>query len=114
MNGAELRNLNLAESLREAAPRAGITSFHDASAAFTCADGKVHLQELLLLGANSEFSGLGSVDFGHRLDLRLSVFAREPGVHNIRAAGVAEETYLLTGTLAAPKIARANAPAAQP
>jgi AsmA-like C-terminal region/AsmA family len=114
VNGAELRNLNLAESLRDAAPRPGTTSFRDASAAFTCGDGKVHFQELLLLGANAEFSGLGSIDFTHHLDLRLSVFAREAGVHNIRAASVPEETYLLTGTLAAPEFAGATTPAEQP
>ena len=114
VNGAELRNLNLAESLRDAAPHPGTTSFRDASAAFTCADGKVRFQELLLLGATAEFNGLGSVDFSDHLDLRLNVFAREAGVHNVRAGGASEETYLLTGPLAAPEIASATAPAEQP
>jgi hypothetical protein len=114
VNAGALRNLNLLESAREAAPHPGTTSFRDASAVFTCAEGKVRFQELLLLGANAEFDASGTVDFSHQLDLRLAVFPHGPSVHSVRATNAPQELYELTGTLATPEIARATAPAAHP
>ncbi|MGB0035807.1 MAG: AsmA-like C-terminal region-containing protein [Candidatus Acidiferrales bacterium] len=99
---AEIRNMNLAESLREAARRHGTSSFRQVTATFHCADSKVNFQDLSLLGTNVEIHGAGSVDFGRNLDLRLQIRS---------GAAESKEAYQLTGPLADPSIARLNTPA---
>lgn len=111
IGGAELRNINLAESLRQAVRRPGTSAFREASAAFTCRGGKVEFQNLALSGAGGEISGSGSIDFSRNLDFLLRFLpttaaeARVPAV-----SGAPEVTYRLSGPLASPQVARISAP----
>jgi hypothetical protein len=108
--GAELRSINLAESLRQAARRPGTSAFREASSAFTCRDGKVQFQTLVLSGPAGEINGSGSVDFNRNLDFRLRLLTRPAA--DARAAGVSgasEVTYRLSGPLASPQVARISA-----
>jgi hypothetical protein len=114
VHGAELLNLSLPDSLRAAATRPGGSSFHEASAAFTCASSKIQFQELMLLGPLAELDGSGTVDFSRNLDFRLGVFSAAVTAHNARASDAPQEAYRLTGPLATPQIARATAQTVRP
>lgn len=114
MNNLEFSNLNLPDSLRAEARRPGTSSFREASTAFTCGDGRVRFQNLLLLSAGSELDASGSVDFAHTLDFRVRVVSGPATLEPARATVPAENVFTVTGPLAAPRIARATAPLARP
>lgn len=106
--GAELRKMNLTDSLREAAPRAGTSAYREASATFSCANRKILFRELALTGAAAaaaDISGAGSVDFGRNLDLRLQT---TPAAKSSGSGG-GGQAFHIGGSLAAPQIARVAA-----
>ncbi|MBZ5502271.1 MAG: AsmA family protein [Acidobacteriia bacterium] len=109
VNVPQLRNLDLAKSLRETARRPGSSMFREASAAFSCAAGKLQLQDLLLSGPAESIAASGSVDFRRNLDLQLQLLPRDAAPS--RAPGPATPLYQLTGSLAAPQINRLPPPA---
>jgi hypothetical protein len=107
IDGVELRSINLAESLRDAAKRPGISTFREGSAAFTCRDGTLAVQDLLLAGPGSAIGGSGSVDFARNLDFYLWNLPGGPGIPRItKASGSPDEAFHLTGSLALPRIGR--------
>lgn len=111
VKAAELRNINLVESLRDSARRPGTSAFQAASASFACGDGKLQIQDLTLMGANSEIRGSGSVDSNRNMDFRLSVFnVGAPDAHRQKVPAAPSASYQLTGPLAAPQIARIPPP----
>jgi hypothetical protein len=114
MNNLELHYLNLLESLRTEARRPGVSSFREASTAFTCGESRIRFQNLILLAGESELDASGSVDFSHTLDFRVRIFSGPPSLQATRASSTADRVITLTGPLFAPRIARATAPAARP
>ena len=73
VDAPRLQSIALADSLRDVAIRPGTSLFHDASAAFTCANGKIQFHDFALIDPSEEIDGAGSVDFSPILDFRLSV-----------------------------------------
>jgi hypothetical protein len=65
--------LNLVDSLKSNATVAGSSDFSHATAAFSCADGKILVQKLSLAGAGEPIAATGTIDFGRNLNLRLAV-----------------------------------------
>ena len=106
VNAAEIRGLNLFESLHAAAMRSGISNFREASAAFACGRGKISFQNLMLLGPGGEIDASGTADYTRNLDLRLTLF---PPLHSSEISssdGGTEEVFRLGGLLSAPQISR--------
>lgn len=115
VNDAEFRNLNLTDSLREGASRPGVSSFHEASAVFTCGNRGIQFPELLLLTPSGEINGVGTMDFAYTLDFRLRAVSATPAEHTTRAAdAVSRPTYQLTGPLSSLQLSRIPTPAAHP
>lgn len=108
VNDPQLRNLDLAKSLREAALRQGVSVFREASAAFSCAAGKLQFQNLLLSGPEESVNATGAIDFRRNLDLRLQLLPRDAAP---TPATAATTIYQLTGSLATPQIKRLTPPA---
>jgi hypothetical protein len=109
VDGPEIQSISLLDSLRDVILRQGTSRFHDASAAFTCANGKVQFHDFALIDPAEEIDGAGSVDFNHVLDFRLSV------IRNASSAAGSDgtETSLpplgavqLTGPIASPQLSR--------
>jgi hypothetical protein len=99
----EFRAVNLIDSLQEGTASGGSSLFSRAAAQFNCADGKVHLDDLSLAGAATQIAGMGFVDFGRNVNLRLRV----SDAAGEAEGGAAPATwYQLSGTLASPQIAR--------
>lgn len=114
MNNLEFHNLNLLDSLRAEARRPGVSSFREASSAFTCGDGRVRFQNLLLLGPGFELDAAGSVDFARVLDFRVRVVSGPASLEPAHAIVAPTNLFTFTGPLAAPRISRATAPSARP
>jgi hypothetical protein len=124
---AELRNINLEASLRDAARRAGTSPFREVSAAFSCKDRQIQFQHLLLIGSGDWIEGSGSVDFSQILDFRLRQLPDSAAPRTASAsfapgkldksdksdeAGKSNDaSFQLVGPLAAPTITRNLAPA---
>jgi hypothetical protein len=114
MSNLEFHNLNLLDSLRAEARRPGVSSFREASSAFTCGDGRVSFQNLQLLGSGLELDGAGSVDLERVLDFRVRVVSGPASMELAHATAATGNIFVLTGPIAAPRIARATAPSARP
>jgi hypothetical protein len=112
--GPELRNIDLLESLRAASRRRGVSAFREASAAFTCAGGKLQFQDLLMTGPDETIDGIGTIDFRRNLDLRLQAFSRSAATRAAPAPVPSGATYQVTGSLAAPQIKRLSTPPRPP
>lgn len=135
---AELRNINLEDSLHDAARRPGTSSFREVSTAFACGGRQIKFQNVVLIGSSERMEGSGSVDFSQNLDFRFRQLPDESGSQNSSdssaslIAGIAgaagkpaklskpgkldssqktnEASIQLTGSLSAPVIVRkANA-----
>ncbi len=108
VSNAELRNINLADSVREGLRRAGTSTFREASAAFSCANQKLQFRELKLASPAAEIDGAGSVDFGRGLDFRLRVFPSggTAALRTSKTPTTPSAAAHLTGTLSAPQLAR--------
>jgi hypothetical protein len=107
IDGVELRSINLAESLRDAAHRPGTSTFREGSAAFTCGNGKLQVRDLLLVGSGSEIGGSGSVDFARNLDFYIWDLPGGPGTPRVtKASDAPVEAFHLTGSLALPRVGR--------
>ena len=107
--GAELRTLDLAESLREAALQKGSSAFREASAAFSCSNRKIQFKDLTMSSASADFAAAGSVDFSRNLDLRLQILPPGEGAPHVTKTSVPSAVapaLHLGGSLAAPQIAR--------
>jgi len=115
LNDAEFRNLSLTDSLREGASRPGVSSFHEASAAFTCGEREIKFSELSLLTPSGEINAIGVMDFAHNLDFRLRVSSGAPVERTSRAADASSQpAYHLTGSLSSPQLTPPSARAPQP
>jgi hypothetical protein len=115
VNDAEFRNLSLTDSLREGAGRPGVSSFHEASAAFTCGEREIKFSELSLLIPSGEINAVGAMDFAHNLEFRLRVSSGVPLERPSRAADASSQpTYHLSGPLSSPQLTRLSAHAPQP
>ena len=103
-----LQKISLLESLREAEPRAGLSSFSSASAVFACGDEKIIFQRLRFVGVAQDVAGSGSVDFSHNLDLRLRVIPAAGALDAPRTAGNSTKLFELTGPVRSPNIRAVN------
>ena len=92
----KLQTVNLGDSLRAGAFRAGSDQFSNFDAAFTCARRSVSFQRIAFTRAGVAIGGSGSVDFGGNLDFKLGV----------SSAVSAPPEYIsrVTGSLAAPRV----------
>jgi hypothetical protein len=107
VNDAEFRSLNLADSLREAAGRPGVSSFNQVSALFACSDSEIKFSEIQLLAPSGEINGVGTVDFAHTLDFRLRPVSGAPADRASRSAESASQaTYHLAGPLSSLQLTR--------
>jgi hypothetical protein len=107
VSAAQLRGINLAESLRQEVRRSGTSTFRQAFAAFTCGGRRIQFRDFQLVGSNSEMRGIGSVDFSRNTDLRLRVLSgTAAATPNGRTSVTAEGEYQLTGLLSRLQIAR--------
>lgn len=92
----------------------GPTLFPEASAAFSCANGRIELRDLALSGSEGDWNGTGFVDFARNLDLRLRSVSRTGAeTRSVKMAAddqveprsdVPETEYRITGTLANPRV----------
>jgi AsmA-like C-terminal region/AsmA family len=115
VDDAEFRNINLADSLGEGAIRPGVSSFHEASAVFTCGDREIKLADLRLLTPSGEIDAVGSFDFTHVLDFRLRAFSGAPLERTTRAPGaISQPAYQLAGPLSSPELTRLPSPSPHP
>src|SRR5580693_3548210 len=102
---ARLQNINLLESMREAGPHPGVSTFPAATAVFACGDGKIIFQRLRFTGTSQDIAASGSVDFSRSLHLQLRVL---PAGGAIGTARPAAQLFELTGPLSAPTIEPVN------
>jgi AsmA-like C-terminal region len=107
---AQLRTMNLLESLRSSLRRPGTSAFRQASAAFSCAAGEIQFQDLLLLSPDARIGGSGTIDFKRNLDLQVRVLPAGPAAPAAASSDPAQPAYRLTGPLATPAIARVPPP----
>lgn len=105
VNAAEIRDMNLFDSLHAATVRSGVSNFREASAAFSCGAEKISFQNLMLLGPGGEIDASGAADFAKNLDFRLTLFPLHDAEIPSGANGT-EEVFRLGGSLAAPLISR--------
>lgn len=92
----------------------GPTLFPEASAAFSCANGRIELRDLTLSGSEGDWNGTGFVDFARNLDLRLRPASRSGAeTRSVKMAAddqveprtdLQETEYRITGTLANPRV----------
>lgn len=99
---AKLQNINLLESMREAEPRPGESTFPSASAVFACGNGKILFQRLRFTGAAQDVAASGSVDFSRNLNLQLRVVPAAGVIGTTRPAASAAQLFELTGPIRAP------------
>jgi hypothetical protein len=112
-SNAEIRGLNLAESVREGERRAGNSSFREASGTFSCVDRAIRFRPLRLIDEKGEIDAVGAVNFGGGLNLHLQLLPAAPaGLHGGKAAAELPNAAQLSGTLADPHFTRI--PAAKP
>jgi hypothetical protein len=110
--GAELRALNLPDSLQVAIARPGTSAFREAAAAFSCAQRKIQFRELTLFSPAADIDAAGSIDFSRNLDFRMQMLppgAAGPRMTKTSAAPAGDLVFHVTGSLKAPQIARAAA-----
>lgn len=114
---AQLRNasyggMDLMESVAAAERRPGIAIFPQASADFSCANGRLSLSRLQLQSPRGNFLAAGYVDFQRRIDLDLEPLADAPLSALPGSKEAVSAKFVLTGSLNSPKIARiaAHAP----
>jgi hypothetical protein len=111
VSGASIEGISLTESGPAVPTQPETTGFRDASAAFTCADGKVQFQDLLLRGAGSDWEGIGSVDYSRNLDFHFRLASAGSDAPRIaKTVSSADDEYRITGTLGSPQIQRIAAP----
>jgi uncharacterized protein involved in outer membrane biogenesis len=79
VSSAELRNINLEDSLRDVARRPGTSSFREVSTVFACAERQIKFQNVVLIGSTERMEGSGSVDFSQNLDFRFRQLSDELG-----------------------------------
>ncbi len=101
-----LSNIDLLGSMRLGNTQPGESAFQDASAAFTCVNGQIHFENLLLEGHSILLGGSGTIDFNRNLDLRLHILS--DGAVGPRPAkspiAIPGQIYQLSGTLASPQV----------
>jgi AsmA-like C-terminal region/AsmA family len=107
VNEAAVEGLSLAETTAAGAPESGTTPFRQASTSFTCAAGRIEFQDLLLVGSNSEWDGVGTIDFARNLDVRVrTVDLSSPEPRPAKLTSGAGEEFRITGTLESLQISR--------
>jgi AsmA-like C-terminal region len=114
-NELTIEGIRLGESASTSDAEPPSTAFRDGSAAFTCASGRIELQDLWLSDAGSTWDISGSVDYARRLDLRLrAVDSTAQKAHTVKRArdqNADSVEYRITGSINSPEISRITAPA---
>jgi hypothetical protein len=108
IRGPQIENVNLLASLQNGTLLSGKSLFADASAAFSCKNGKIAFQNLSLVGSDGEIDGKGTVDFSRTMSLQLQVkpaIAEGITVPGVDAADESGKSYQLTGRLESPQLA---------
>ena len=110
VNDLALSNIDLFGSLRLGQTEPGTSLFEEASAAFTCVNGQIRIEGLELAGSNLRLGGSGTVNFNRNLDLRLRVLSDGAVGPRLAVSPAAPgELYQLSGSIASPQIAPAQA-----
>jgi len=114
VRNAQIRGFDLRQSLVAGSPRPGVSRFPAASADFTLAAGKVHLERFRLLDSAGELEGEGNVGFTPALDLQVRLPAgRTMRKDSALASHKPGQAFRLAGSLDAPEITPLK-PAARP
>jgi len=111
---AQLRGLSFTESRLNMARSASTSVFPEASAAFTCGEGTVRFQKLVLASLDEEVTGTGSVDFSDNLDFRLKLLPGAGVTQTAKASFEPAAAFHVSGSLSAPVISRVAAAAPRP
>jgi hypothetical protein len=107
VDGPQIHSINLLDSLRDAALRAGTSFFREGSFAFTCSGGKIQFHDFALIDPAREIDGAGSVDFSHILDFRLNIVrspSSAPTPADSDTAASPSDAIHLTGPLSSPQL----------
>lgn len=113
VSGAEIRGMNLAESVRAGERRAGNSAFHEAAGTFSCANRAIQFHPLRLMGVAGEIDAAGAVNFSEGLNLRLEILPPAGAApRGERLPAQRASAAQLTGTLTDPRFSRI--PAAKP
>ena len=105
---AQLQNINLLDSAREAQPRPGSSSFPAATAIFSCSNEKIIFERLRLTGAAQDVAATGSVDFSRNLNFQLRVLPGAGASAPAHPAPNAAQLFNLTGPIRSPKLQAVN------
>jgi hypothetical protein len=103
---AEYGGLDLAESLRTGERQSGVSSFPEASAEFSCENGRVHFSRLTFSTPHESFVSIGDVDFLRRINFELQTLSSESAKDFPSPAADPSPVMKLTGTLMAPELTR--------
>jgi hypothetical protein len=103
---AKLQKISLLESLREAEPRPGTSSFPAATAVLACGDGRIMFQGLRFTGAAQDVAASGFVDFSRILNLQLRLVPAAGASNAPRPA--AAQLFDLTGPIRSPNLQPVN------
>lgn len=106
MRDASYDGMDLMESADVSARRPGITMFPQASADFSCANGRLNFSRLQLLSPRGNFRADGYVDFGRRVNLDLFPLGGDLLPASLDSNAAPAAFYRLTGSLNSPEIAR--------
>ena len=100
---AQLRTMNLLESLRSSVRRPGTSAFRQASAAFSCAAGRIQFQDLLLFGPDARIDGSGTSTSSAISICRCAFFPLLPPIRR-RQFESGSGAYRLTGPSRRPRL----------
>ncbi|HEV2304562.1 MAG TPA: AsmA family protein [Candidatus Acidoferrales bacterium] len=110
MRNASYAGMDLMESVAASARRPGITIFPQASADFSCANGRLNFSPLQLQSPRGNFRATGYVDFQRHVSIELLPVSDDPlpALSNSKIMPPASfgASYELTGMLNSPQIAR--------
>jgi hypothetical protein len=96
---AQLKRVNLEESLRQGEIRAGSETFHDSVLEFDLGDGVIDFSRFMLLTSSGRLEGTGTVDVSRGMNLTF-----------VDTAPPDTGSYQLTGSVASPSIAKVKKP----
>ena len=106
--------IDLSASFNDGTLRPGKSVFHEASAEFACANGKLEFRQLRLATPAAEIVGGGTADFRRNLDFKFAVQPQTSTDPDTQVPESRAASYRIAGTLAEPEFTRLKPTAARP
>jgi uncharacterized protein involved in outer membrane biogenesis len=101
---ATYNGLDLVQSLRAGTRRTGSTAVPQASAEFSCGDGRIHVSQLQLLMPGGAYEAAGDINYQRNVNLEIRAAASQSAGEAKKAQLNPSLTYRLTGPLSAPRL----------